>query len=133
MCRRQWIRSLRSRRSLGALWTGLLGLILAGPIGLIAGGAIGAGTGAVAAKVIDIGIPDEWVEWFKEAVPTGTATVALLVTDLQEGALVQEATRFTGQLIYANLSETTQARLAPRSVTPRARRAAWSATSRTTR
>ena len=87
----------------GALWTGLLGLILAGPIGLIAGGALGAGTGAVAAKVIDIGIPDEWVDWFKQAVPPSTATVALLVTDLQEGALVQEATRFTGQLIYANL------------------------------
>jgi uncharacterized membrane protein len=95
----------------GALWTGLLGLILAGPIGLIAGGAIGAGTGAVAAKVIDLGIPDEWVDWFKQAVAPGTATVALLVTGLNETALVEEVTRFTGHLVYANLPESTQQRL----------------------
>ena len=95
----------------GALWTGLLGLILAGPIGLLAGGAIGAGTGAVAAKVIDLGIPDDWVDWFKVAVQPDTATVALLVTNLDEGALVHEATRFTGHLVYANLSEDTQRRL----------------------
>jgi uncharacterized membrane protein len=95
----------------GALWTGLLGLILAGPIGLLAGGAIGAGTGAVAAKVIDLGIPDDWVDWFKQAVQPDTATVALLVTNLDEGALVHEAARFTGHLVYANLSEDTQRRL----------------------
>lgn len=95
----------------GAMWTGLLGLILAGPIGLLAGGALGAGTGAVAAKVIDLGIPDEWVDWFKQAVQPNTATVALLVTDLDEGALVREAARFTGQLVYANLPEGTQRQL----------------------
>ena len=95
----------------GAMWTGLLGLLLAGPIGFLAGGAIGAGTGAVAAKVIDLGIPDEWVDWFKVAVEPGTATVALLVTNLDEGALVAESTRFTGKLVYANLSEDTQRRL----------------------
>ena len=71
VCRRRSIRSRRSRRSPARCGPGSLGLILAGPIGLIAGGAIGAGTGAVAAKVIDIGIPDEWVDWFKEAVPAG--------------------------------------------------------------
>ena len=80
----------------GAMWTGLLGLLLAGPIGFLAGGAIGAGTGAVAAKVIDLGIPDDWVDWFKVAVEPGTATVALLVTNLDEAALVAESTRFTG-------------------------------------
>jgi len=95
----------------GAMWTGLLGLLLAGPIGFLAGGAIGAGTGAVAAKVIDLGIPDDWVDWFKVAVEPGTATVALLVTNLDEAALVAESTRFTGHLVYANLSEDTQRRL----------------------
>jgi uncharacterized membrane protein len=95
----------------GALWTGLLGLLLAGPIGLAVGGALGAGTGAVAAKVIDLGIPDEWVDWFKQAVQPNTATVALLVTSLDQSALVQEATRFTGELVYANLPEDTQRRL----------------------
>ncbi len=95
----------------GALWTGLLGLLLAGPIGLAVGGALGAGTGAVAARVIDLGIPDEWVDWFKQAVQPNTATVALLVTGLDPSALVAEATRFTGELVYANLPEVTQERL----------------------
>jgi len=95
----------------GALWTGLLGLLLAGPIGLAVGGALGAGTGAVAARVIDLGIPDEWVDWFKQAVQPNTATVALLVTDLDPSALVAEATRFTGELVYANLADDTQHRL----------------------
>ena len=49
----------------GAMWTGLFGLLIAGPIGWIAGLGIGAGAGAITAKVVDIGIPDEWVEWFK--------------------------------------------------------------------
>lgn len=88
----------------GAMWTGLLGLLLAGPVGWIAGGVIGAGAGAVAAKVVDLGVPDEWVDWFREAVQPGTTTVVLLLTDVNVDALVNEAKRFTGaELIYANL------------------------------
>jgi uncharacterized membrane protein len=52
----------------GAMWSGLFGLILGGPVGWIAGMAVGAGAGAVSAKVVDLGIPDEWVQWFREAV-----------------------------------------------------------------
>jgi uncharacterized membrane protein len=92
----------------GALWAGLFGLMLGGPVGWAAGMAVGAGTGALAAKVVDLGISDEWVEWFRVAVKPGTVTVALLVEDLDQDALVREAARFTGaELIYANLDETT--------------------------
>ena len=51
----------------GAVWTGLIGLLVAGPAGWVAGLAVGAGAGAVAAKVVDLGIPDEWVSWFRQA------------------------------------------------------------------
>lgn len=92
----------------GAMWAGLFGLILGGPVGWVAGLAVGAGTGAIAAKVIDLGIPDEWVTWFRESVRPGTATVALLVEDLDRDALVREASRFTGaELVYANLDDET--------------------------
>jgi len=97
----------------GAMWTGLLGLVLGGPVGWIAGIAVGAGAGAVAAHVIDLGISDEWVAWFREAVQPGKATVALLVTDLNRDALVAEAARFSGaRLVYANLEQHTLDRLA---------------------
>lgn len=88
----------------GAVWAGLFGLLLGGPVGWIVGGAVGAGVGAATAKIVDIGIPDEWVKWFREAVRPGTTTIVVLVTKLQPGPLVTEAERFAGaQLVYANL------------------------------
>lgn len=90
----------------GGLWAGLFGLILGGPVGWAAGVVVGAGAGAAAAKVIDLGISDEWVTWFRAAVKPGTATVALLISELQLDALLSEARRFTGsQLVYANLDD----------------------------
>lgn len=88
----------------GGMWAGLFGLMLGGPVGWLAGAAIGAGAGAVTARLVDLGIPDEWVAWFREAVQPGTVIVALLVTDLNRDALVAEAARFAGaRLVYANL------------------------------
>jgi uncharacterized membrane protein len=96
----------------GALWAGLFGLILGGPVGWVAGLAVGAGAGAATAKLVDLGITDEWVGWFKQAVQPGTATVVLLVEDLDRDALVAEASRFTGaELVYANLDNLTIDRL----------------------
>jgi uncharacterized membrane protein len=88
----------------GAVWASLFGLILGGPVGWVVGGAVGAGTGAVAAKIIDHGVSDEWVAWFRESVATGTTTLALLVEGLDPAALVNELERFAGaRLVYANL------------------------------
>ena len=96
----------------GAVWVGLFGLILGGPIGWAAGLAVGAGAGAVTAKLVDLGISDEWVAWFRDVVEPATATVALLVQDLDRDALVAEAARFTGaELVYANLDDATIERI----------------------
>jgi uncharacterized membrane protein len=96
----------------GAVWTGLLGLLLGGPVGWLAGMAVGAGAGAATAKVLDYGIPDEWITWFRGAVSPGTATVALLVADLDRNVLVAEVERFAGaHLVYANLDDVTLDRI----------------------
>lgn len=88
----------------GGLWAGLLGLILAGPVGWVAGTAVGAGVGAVTAKVVDVGIPDDWVAWFKEAVQPGTVTVVLLLRQVDRPAVLAELERFAGaRLVYANV------------------------------
>jgi len=88
----------------GALWASLFGLILGGPVGWVVGAGVGAGTGAVAAKIIDHGVSDEWVAWFRDAVASGTTTLALLVENLDPAALVAELERFAGaRLVYANL------------------------------
>ena len=88
----------------GALWTGLLGLLIAGPLGWIAGLGIGAGAGAITAKVVDMGIPDEWVEWFKDAVRPHTSTVVALASEVDLISLNREAQRFAGaELVHATL------------------------------
>lgn len=109
----------------GALWTGLLGLLIAGPVGWIAGLGIGAGAGAITAKVVDVGIPDEWVEWFKNAVRPHTSTVVALATEVDLVALYREAQRFAGaELVHTTLRPGASADLAaalqhPRSVNDR--------------
>jgi uncharacterized membrane protein len=88
----------------GAMWTGLIGLIVGGPVGWVAGLGLGAGAGAITAKVVDLGIPDEWVEWFRAAVHRGTTTVVILAEDVDLGALEQEVRRFAGaELLHSTL------------------------------
>jgi uncharacterized membrane protein len=96
----------------GAVWVGLIGLLVGGPVGWLAGAAIGAGGGAISAKAIDLGIPDEWVDWFRQAVQPGSTILTLLVTKLDRAALVQELERFSGaHLVYANLDNSWQDRI----------------------
>src|SRR5699024_5968208 len=95
----------RSALSAG-MWTGRFGLLLGGPVGWAAGTALGAGAGALSAKVIDLGISDEWVEWFRNAVKPSTATVAILASEICEDDLVAEVKRFAGaELVYANFDD----------------------------
>lgn len=96
----------------GAVWAGLLGLILGGPVGWVIGAGVGAGTGALTAKVVDHGVPDEWVQWFRDAVQPGTTTLALLLEDADPSALEAESRRFAGaHLVYANLPPAWESRI----------------------
>lgn len=76
----------RPNGAFGSDVTGLLGLIVGGPVGWIAGLGIGAGVGAVTAKVVNLGVPDEWVAWFKDAVRPDTATVVVLASNIEQRA-----------------------------------------------
>lgn len=88
----------------GAAWTGLLGLLVGGPVGWIAGLGIGAGAGALTAKIVDVGVPDEWVDWFRQAVHEGTTTVVVLADSFDISALSAELARFKGaELVHSTL------------------------------
>ena len=90
----------------GAFWAGLFGLLLGGPVGFAAGAAIGAGAGAITAKAVDLGITDEWVQWFRDAVEPGNTILALLCENLDRQALTDELSRFpTAHLVYANVDD----------------------------
>ncbi len=96
----------------GSVWAGLFGLILGGPVGWIAGAAIGAGAGAARAKIVDLGVPDEWVGWFRQAVQPGTVTLVLLLGTFDREAAFTELERFSGgRLVHANLEPDAIARI----------------------
>jgi uncharacterized membrane protein len=83
--------------ALGAgLWAGLFGLLLGGPVGMLVAGGIGAGAGAVTAKLVDVGVTDEFVDQLREMVQPGTTTVALLGDEIDADAVVAELERFAG-------------------------------------
>jgi uncharacterized membrane protein len=86
------------------LWSAFIGALLAGPVGLVVAGAVGAGAGALAAKIVDYGIPDEWVDWLKQTAEPGHTVLAILVENVDRDALAAELERFHGaRLLYGNL------------------------------
>jgi uncharacterized membrane protein len=83
---------------------GLLGTLVAGPVGLVAGACLGAGGGALAARLIDVGIPDEVVTQLRELTPPGETVLAVLVSDIHGEAVVAALRAFRGaRVLYATL------------------------------
>ena len=83
--------------ALGAgLWSGLFGLILGGPVGMLVAGGIGAGAGALTAKLVDVGVTDEFVEQLRELVRPATTTLCLLADHIDNDAVLAELSRFPG-------------------------------------
>ncbi|HMS90283.1 MAG TPA: DUF1269 domain-containing protein [Acidimicrobiales bacterium] len=96
----------------GALWAGLFGLLLGGPVGWAAGAALGAGTGAATAKAVDLGVSDDWVDWFRATVQPNTTTVVLLIDDVDRTALIDETARFPGaDLLHTTFDDATLRRI----------------------
>ena len=86
------------------LFGALVGTLVAGPIGFLAGGLLGGGAGALAAKLIDTGIPDRTVARLRDLTRPGQTVLALLVTDISGEAVVGELHRFQGaEVVYADL------------------------------
>jgi uncharacterized membrane protein len=86
------------------LWGALLGTLVAGPIGTVVGAATSAGLGALAAKLIDIGIPDATVRELEAATAPGSSALALLLSHVNEDGLERELERFNGsKLIRSDL------------------------------
>ncbi|MFZ5889436.1 MAG: DUF1269 domain-containing protein [Myxococcota bacterium] len=96
----------------GGFWGALVGTLVAGPIGTLVGAAATAGLGALAAKLIDIGIPDSTVKELEEAAAPNTSALALLISNVNEDGLERELKRFSGsKLVRSDLSPMTVQRL----------------------
>ena len=94
------------------VWAGLFGLILGGPVGWLAGAAIGPAPARSPRRSSTSACPTSGSTWFRAAVHPNTATVVLLVSEVNQAALIEEARRFTGaELVYANLDRATIERI----------------------
>jgi len=92
----------------GAFWGMLIGLLFFAPwLGLLAGAA----SGAIAGKLGDIGIDDDFIKKVSEAIEPGESALFLLTRDAQLERIVEETTDVAFEIIETNLSPEDETRL----------------------
>ena len=92
----------------GALWGGLIGLLFLVPL---CGMAIGAASGAVAGKLTDTGVNDDFMKQLGAKLQPGTAAlIALGSTDARD-KLIERVKPYGGEIIQTSLSEEDEAQL----------------------
>jgi uncharacterized membrane protein len=69
---------VKGGRLMGAITGGLVGL-LGGPVGAVVGAAAGAGVGGLAAKKIDTGFSQEFIETFQERLQPGNSALIVVI------------------------------------------------------
>lgn len=97
----------------GGFWGLLIGTLVLGPLGGLAVGAVAAGGSAVAGKLIDLGVPQSFLDAVVDAVPPGSTALVLQTTHLDPEAWRQELVRFPdARSLSAELPADARAQLA---------------------
>jgi len=78
----------------GGFWGLLIGTLVLGPLGGLAIGAVAAGGGALAGKLIDLGVPQSFLDEVEKALPPGATALVLQTSHLDAEAWSSELTRF---------------------------------------
>ena len=88
----------------GAFWGMLIGLIFLNPL---LGAAIGAGSGALAGKLRDIGIHDDFMKGLAESFKPGTSALFVLIKKATTDKVLEELKQkhFIGRIIQTSLSK----------------------------
>lgn len=92
---RETLDSSTADAALGSSVFGMLvGVLFGGPLGGLLGGAITAGTGALMARLIDVGIADEVVRELRHIIAPGDTALALQVSEVEPHAVLAELCRY---------------------------------------
>lgn len=92
----------------GALWGGLIGLLFLAPL---FGMAIGAATGAVAGKLTDTGVDDNFIKNLGAKMPAGGAALIALGSAGAPEKVIERLKPFGGEIIQTSLDEEDEERL----------------------
>ena len=100
----------------GAITGGIIGLV-GGPIGVVVGAAAGAATGGIAARKVDMGFPDEYMEKLQAGLQPGTSAVVALIDAKQIDKVTESLRGFGGHFLRHPLTDDIEARLFSRAAT----------------
>jgi len=92
----------------GALWGGLIGLIFLAPL---FGMAIGAASGALAGKVTDTGVNDNFMKELGAKMPPGGAALIALGRSDAPNKVIDRVKAYGGEVIQTSLDEEAEERL----------------------
>jgi uncharacterized membrane protein len=96
----------------GGLWGSLVGMLFLNPLaGFAVGGIVGAGTGALAAKLADYGINDDFIRSLAKTLEPGHSALFVLIRKAQPEKVLHEMSRFRGRVLRSSLSPEQEARL----------------------
>lgn len=85
----------------GAFWGMLIGWIFLNPL---LGAAFGAGAGALAGKLNDIGIDDQFMEGMGETLKPGTSALFVLVRKATPDKVLEQLKGFKGKVLKTSLT-----------------------------
>jgi len=92
----------------GALWGGLIGLIFLAPL---FGMAIGAASGALAGKVSDVGVNDDFMKQLGAKLPPGGAALIMLGRADAPDRVLERVKPYGGEVIQTSLDNEQEERL----------------------
>jgi uncharacterized membrane protein len=96
----------------GGLWGGLVGLLFLNPLlGWVTGVAFGGGAGALAGKLSDFGINDDFMRSLSQSLKPDSSALFVLVRKVQPEKVLQELSQFRGKLLRSSLSPEQERRL----------------------
>lgn len=88
----------------GTIWGMLVGMLFGGPV-FLAAAAVGAGGGALMAKLIDLGLDDNWVKDVGKWLDPGTSALLILVAADVRPAVLAELGRYEGDVLYCTFPD----------------------------
>jgi uncharacterized membrane protein len=96
----------------GAMWGTLVGLLFLNPLlGFASGAVLGAGAGALAGRLSDFGIDDNFIRSVTASINPGSSALFVLVRHATPDKVLPELRPFGGTVLRTSLSEEQELRL----------------------